>query len=118
VIQTIAGRCDDLCYFFDNSGARRPVFPDTLRRAILLSSDAILDYEIVQERDGQLQIHLLAEAATPFDAVANAVSETVQSTLVSYNLQPAAVTVQAGLTPRPADAKRRRVQRRAIDRKQ
>lgn len=112
VIQTIAGRCDDLCYFFDSTGTRRPVFPDTLRRAILLSSDAILDYEIVQERDGQLQIHLLAEAATPFDAVANAVSATVQSTLVSYHLQPAAVTVQAGLTPRPADAKRRRVQRR------
>ena len=111
VIEAIEGRCDDLCYFFDSAGQRQPVFPDTLRRAVLLSSAAILDYEITQERDGQLQIRLLAEAATPFDAVANAVSETVQTTLASYDLQPAAVTVIAGLTPRPADAKRRRVQR-------
>ena len=111
VIEAIEGRCDDLCYFFDGAGQRQAVFPDTLRRAVLLGSGAILDYEIVQERDGQLQIRLLAEAATPFDAVAIAVSETIQATLVSYDLQPAEVTVNTGLTPRPADAKRRRVQR-------
>ncbi len=111
VLATIAGRCDDLCYFFDAEGARQPVFPDTLRRAILLASAAIIDYEIVQERDGQLQICLLADASTPFDAVADVVVETVQSTLVRYDLQPATVTVELGLTPRPADAKRRRVQR-------
>jgi putative adenylate-forming enzyme len=115
VLATIAGRCDDLCYFFDSQGTRQPVFPDTLRRAILLSSDAVIDYEIEQTHDGQLQIHLLTDAAVPFEVIARAVIETTQATLVSYALQPAVVTVTAGLTPRPADAKRRRVQRRAID---
>jgi phenylacetate-CoA ligase len=114
VIEAIAGRCDDLCYFFDSLGVRQPVFPDTLRRAVLLSSAAILDYAIVQERDGQLQIRLLTDAAASFDAVADAVVETLQATLVSYALRPAEVSVAAGPAPRPADAKRRRVQRNTI----
>jgi phenylacetate-CoA ligase len=112
VIEAIEGRCDDLCYFFDNAGARRPVFPDTLRRAILLASAAILDYTILQVRDGQLQIRLLVADETAFDAVAAAVADTLQATLAGYALRPADVTVAAGLAPRPADAKRRRVQRR------
>ena len=112
VLEAIEGRCDDLCYFIDRQGARQPVFPDTLRRAILLSSDAILDYEIEQARDDQLQIRLRVDSGTPFDTVAAAVTATMQATLAGYDLRPADVAVAAGLAPRPADAKRRRVQRR------
>ena len=111
VLATIAGRCDDLCYFFDRAGQRRPVFPDTLRRALLLSSPAILDYTLVQTHDGALTAHLLVDPAAAFSEVAGTVGATVQATLARYDLQPAALTVVAGLPLRPPDAKRRRVQR-------
>lgn len=111
VLAAVEGRCDDLCYFFDGTGQRRPVFPDTLRRALLLSSPAILDYTLVQTHDGALTAHLLVDPAAAFAEAAGAVGATLQATLTRYGLQPAALTVVAGLPPRPADAKRRRVQR-------
>lgn len=111
VIRAIEGRCDDVCYFAARSGGARPFFPDTIRRMILLSSPDIVDYQAVQERCGQLRIHLALPPGASFDAVAAAVRASVAATVAQYDCRPALVTIEPGIPPAAPGIKRRRVQR-------
>ena len=114
-IARIEGRCDDVCYFLPCDGAaqstRRPFFPDTIRRMILLADAGIADYQAVQERDGQLLVHLaLAPAADPPEVI-EAVRASVCATVEQYGCRLPEVDVDTNLPPLPPGRKRRRVQR-------
>ncbi|MBA3531770.1 MAG: adenylate cyclase [Ardenticatenales bacterium] len=111
VIHAIEGRCDDICYFETRAGEARPFFPDTLRRMVLLASQEISEYQLVQERQGHLCIHLEVAPHTPFDDIARAVQQSVAATLEGYDCRPATLIVEQGLLHVPSGAKRRRVQR-------
>lgn len=111
LIQAIDGRCDDLCFFELRAGGARPFFPDTIRRMILLSSPAILDYQAVQTRCGQLCIFLAVAASTSFATVVESVRASVSATLAQYECRPAMLTIEHGIPPSAPGAKRRRVQR-------
>jgi putative adenylate-forming enzyme len=113
VIRTIEGRSDDVCYFETLAGGRRPFFPDTIRRMILLASARILDYQAVQERCGDLRIHLSIPDGAMFDPIAQAVRASVAATVAQYDCCPPTVTIEHGLIPAAPGAKRRRVQRLA-----
>jgi phenylacetate-CoA ligase len=114
VIGAIEGRSDDVCYFFSrSSGERRPFFADTLRRLILLASDAIADYQAVQERDGELRVHLAAAAGADPDAVMAAVRGSVANGIEQYGCRPPRIEIDTHLVPPAPGAKRRRVQRLA-----
>lgn len=104
VIKSVEGRSDDLCYF---SG--RPVFPDSIRKMILLASDSILDYEATQEKSGQLTIRLEVQPGVDFTAVAADVRKSVKTVLNSYRCQADSLVVEEGIAPREPSAKRRRV---------
>jgi phenylacetate-CoA ligase len=111
VIATIEGRSDDLCYFVAQTGGKRHFFPDTIRRMILLADPRITDYQAVQQRCGQLRIHLAVSPDANFDEVASAVRKSVDETIAQYECCPAAVQIEDGLLPLPTGTKRRRVQR-------
>jgi putative adenylate-forming enzyme len=111
VIRTIEGRCDDICYFESLTGGMRPFFPDTLRRMILLASPHIVDYQVVQERPGQLRLHLSVTPHIPFAGVVQAVQDSAATMLAQYDCRPAEVSVEEGLVLLPSGAKRRRVMR-------
>lgn len=111
VITRIEGRCDDLCYFLQPDGARRPFFPDTIRRAVLLAAAAIADYRAVQERDGQLHVQLALLPGADAAAVRQAVAASVIRTVQQYGCQSPVVEVDTHLPPTPPGSKRRRVQR-------
>ncbi|MBV7329443.1 hypothetical protein KFU94_14570 [Chloroflexi bacterium TSY] len=121
VIESIEGRCDDICYFELIGGGRCPFFPDTIRRMILLSSPHIQDYQVIQERDGCLRVHLEIDSATAFvpqqdqaklfDQVVQSVHNRVATTVAHYGCRPVAVQIERGLPPIEASLKRRRVQR-------
>ncbi|GHO97733.1 hypothetical protein KSF_077810 [Reticulibacter mediterranei] len=115
VIAAIEGRNDDLCYFAARTGGKRHFFPDTIRRMILLADARITDYQAVQQRCGQLRIHLAVSPDANFDEVASAVRKSVDETLAQYDCRPAVVQIEEGLLPLPAGTKRRRVQRLAQD---
>lgn len=110
LIHAIEGRCDDLCFFERRAGGARPFFPDTIRRMILLSSPAILDYRAIQSRCGQLSISLELPPAVSFAAVAQAVRASVAATVAQYDCRPAELTIEPGIPPLVPGAKRRRVQ--------
>jgi phenylacetate-CoA ligase len=108
VIQSIEGRCDDICHFLTEASTR-PFFPDTIRRMVLLASSEITGYLALQERPGHLRIHLEIPPASCFDKVANDVRESVNATVAQYNCLPAEVEIQHGLPLTSPGAKRRRV---------
>jgi phenylacetate-CoA ligase len=112
VIARIDGRCDDLFEFCTRAGAPRPVFPDLIRRMILLGSPDIVDYQAIQDRCGQIQIRLDIRPDSDWAAVAGATRQSVQATLASYELCAAEIELARGLLPVAAGAKRRRVWRR------
>jgi putative adenylate-forming enzyme len=110
-IARIEGRCDDLCYFLEPGGNRRPFFPDTIRRMVLLAAAGIADYQAVQERDGQLNVHILLLPGADAAAARQLVAASVTSTVRSYNCLAPDVEVDTSFTATPAGQKRRRVQR-------
>lgn len=111
VLAAIEGRQDDILYFLTDEGKRRPFFPDTIRRMILLAHDGIADYQAVQEQDGHLRIHLETAAELSFDAVARAVRARVEAVTAGYGCRCPQLEIEKGLEPVPPGAKRRRVQR-------
>jgi phenylacetate-CoA ligase len=112
VIATIEGRCDDVFEFRTHAGATRAVFPDLIRRMILLGSPDVVDYQATQERCGQLAIYLEVPPGGDWAAIAQAIRQSVQATLAAYDCAPASVEIARGLLPVAAGAKRRRVWRR------
>jgi phenylacetate-CoA ligase len=110
-IHAIEGRSDDVCYFEAATGGLRAFFPDTIRRMILLSSEAIREYEAVQQQPGHLRIFLDVAAGTPFASVVASVRESVTATIAQYDCRQADVTIEAGVPPVVPGIKRRRVRR-------
>ena len=113
VIRAIEGRSDDICYFETMQGDRRPFFPDILRRMVLLASPHINDYQIVQERDGGLQVYLTTVPSIAFALVAGPVRASIDATIAHYDCRPVRVQIEEGLPAPIAGAKRRRVRRLA-----
>lgn len=110
VIRSIEGRCDDVCSFLSLDGDIRPFYPDTIRRMILLASQDISDYQVVQRSPGHLAIALAIAPQADFALVAASVLASVQSILASYACRPAQVEISAGIEPPVPGVKRRRVQ--------
>jgi putative adenylate-forming enzyme len=111
VIASVEGRCDDLFAFPTRDGATRLVFPDLIRRMVLLSSPDIVDYQATQDRCGAIRIYLDVQQGAHWNAVAQALRQSVQTTLASYDCVATQIEIVRGLLPVPAGAKRRRVWR-------
>ena len=111
VIKSIEGRGDDVFYFPDHAGGLRHVFPDTIRRMILLAHDDIHEYQAIQRTDGELEIRLLIGDQALWHDVVRSVERTVHQTLASYNCCASHVSILPDLIERPAGTKRRRVWR-------
>lgn len=111
VLRAIEGRCDDVCYFVSRTGEPRLFFPDTIRRMILLASQDITDYQVLQQSQGQLSIHLSINPGASFASVATLVQQSVNATLARYGCRPASVSIDQGIVPPAPGIKRRRVQR-------
>jgi hypothetical protein len=78
---------------------------------ILLASPDIVDYQAVQEREGQVCIHLSVKPGASLDALTEAVQASVATTVAQYHCHPATVCIEYGVLTLSAGVKRRRVQR-------
>ncbi|MCC7052873.1 MAG: hypothetical protein IT355_06360 [Gemmatimonadaceae bacterium] len=108
-IAAIEGRQDDLCWFPQRDETLRVVFPDAIRRMVLLADDRITEYRAVQDAPGALRVEVEVRAGTPLAPVARAVEASVTAVLRGYGCHAGAVTVVHGVQPPAAGAKRRRV---------
>jgi phenylacetate-CoA ligase len=111
VIARIEGRSDDVCCFVEPSGALRAIFPDTLRRALLLAHDALDDYQIVQREAGALDVRLRIRGDADAREVREAVTRSLCDTARQYACNAPLVEIHDGLEPLAPGAKRRRIRR-------
>ncbi len=111
VIRAIEGRCDDLCSFKTRTGERRPFFPDTIRRMILLADPAILDYRVIQDAPDHLAIYIAHAPDTSCERIAQSIRTNVATILDQYDCQPVDVTIEATLPAQTAATKLRRIMR-------
>lgn len=108
-IAAIEGRQDDLCWFPQRDDTLRVVFPDAIRRMVLLADDRITEYRAVQEAPGALHVELDVREGGDFPSIASAVERSVTSVLREYGCRAREVTVVPGVTAPATGAKRRRV---------
>jgi putative adenylate-forming enzyme len=110
----IEGRQDDVLYFANLAGDMRPFFPDVLRRIVLLSSDSIADFEIVQDHPGMLRVHFALTSdglQATVETVEQSLRTNAESVLAQYGCKAGSIHIVEGLPPRRKDEKRRRVHR-------
>ena len=110
-IARIEGRQDDVFYFPRHEGDPRPFFPDVMRRAVLLSSPDILDYEVVQDRPGAVRIHFVCAESASRDTVIQALRESMVRTITQFGSTVSDVDVVPWLPTHPLHEKRCRVRR-------
>ena len=108
-IAAIEGRQDDLCWFPQHDDSPRIVFPDAIRRMVLLADDRILEYRVEQPAAGELHVHVDVSQSEAFADVAARVRASVHDALRNYGCRAIALTIHHGLPPTVPGAKRRRV---------
>ncbi|MES3034664.1 MAG: F390 synthetase-related protein [Gemmatimonadota bacterium] len=108
-IAAIEGRQDDLCWFPQVDDSLRAIFPDAIRRMVLLADDRIVEYRAEQAEAGGLTLQIALRDDTAFADVAERLQHTVRAALAEYGCHAVSVRVEQGVPPLPAGSKRRRV---------
>ncbi|MEM6806871.1 MAG: F390 synthetase-related protein [Bacteroidota bacterium] len=57
-LERIEGRMDEILYFENEENKKLPIFPDFLRRAVVMTDERIENYQLVQTGDKQLDIYV------------------------------------------------------------
>ena len=81
-IDHIEGRSDDI---LDFGGVK--IFPDFFRYAVLLASDDILNFQILQNTNNQLFIKLKINNVNDFEKISNAVKSNITKLLQERNVE-------------------------------
>jgi putative adenylate-forming enzyme len=108
-IDAIDGRHDDLCAFPDASGALRTIFPDAIRRMLLLADPRIREYHAEQPVPGALMVHVALDSTQEFETVRRNVITRVTADLAQYQCVATQLDVALGVPPVAPGAKRRRI---------
>ena len=67
VIDTIVGRSDDVFYFQNKQSQRVPIYPDILSRWIITATDNLLEFQVIQKKDGHMLIVMQCKDEHTFD---------------------------------------------------
>ena len=110
ILSRIDGRCDDICMLDRIDGGLRLIYPDVVRRMILLADARIEDYRVCQDRPGTFRIHLRVAPVESFEAVARSVRESVARVAAGYGCRCPVLAFTPGIAPEPRGSKLRRVQ--------
>jgi putative adenylate-forming enzyme len=108
-IAAIDGRQDDLCWFPRADDSLRVVFPDAIRRMILLADERIVEFFAEQPAAGELCLWIAVRDAGTFAAIRDSLTRAVHDGLREYGCRATRVMVDIGVPVRAAGEKRRRV---------
>jgi phenylacetate-CoA ligase len=116
VVARIHGRMDDVLAFVDGAGQRRWLFPDVASRAVILASDEVEEYQLVQHALDHLEIRLQlrpgADAAGIEAAVARLLGQRLQDAGIDAAHGPRLQFVHRAPEKNAVSGKLIRVQRR------
>lgn len=108
-IAAIEGRQDDVCWFPQADGSLRAVFPDAIRRMVLLADERILEYRAEQGAAGELLLQIEVSTAAAFTEILPRLEQAVTNGLRDYGCVATAVHIAPGVPAQAPGAKRRRV---------
>ncbi len=110
-IAAIEGRQDDLCWFPQSDESLRVVFPDAIRRMVLLADHRITDYHVEQPAAGVLHLQIAVGDAdhAAFEEVATQLRAAVADVLALYGCRATALSVERGVPASALGVKRRRI---------
>jgi putative adenylate-forming enzyme len=113
VIEQIQGRADDLFWGVRTEGGQMQfIFPDYIRRAIILLSDQIREYQVTQLAPDQVRVRLLISDPAAHQRTAEAARQGIQRVFASYACIEPHVEVEFGEPmPHPQSQKLVRVHR-------
>lgn len=116
VLRRVEGRMADTCYFTTTDQHRLPFYPAQLSQVVQKCLPTGVDYQLVQRRDGQLDVYLGALCKADFAVVTERIQTAVTSAVTVHGCRRPQLQVHCGLPQRPPTEKRRRVQREAAPR--
>ncbi|MGD9910251.1 MAG: F390 synthetase-related protein [Candidatus Izemoplasmatales bacterium] len=82
-IDQVLGRHDDLLYFITSSGEERIVYPDLFVRWIIISSDLIKEFQVVQPKKNEINITL--DLAVEDDSVITILNQILHNELAKLD---------------------------------
>lgn len=81
-IESIEGRSDDIITLADNKHNTISIFPDIIRRAIVLSCQSIEDYALLQKNKKSLNLYIKSELEQSYSAAVSA----LEKVFINYNI--------------------------------
>lgn len=78
VIERIHGRADDVFLLKEPGGEIRYLFPDYVQKAIIHSSDAILEYQAIQQSIDSIEVRLILKNDADRPAIEKAIKENLE----------------------------------------
>jgi len=110
ILDRIEGRRDDLCDLLLRAGGTRQIFPDIVRRMILLADPRIEDYDVVQERPGEFRIRVQTKV-NDLTQIARLIETSAAEVAAKYDCIAPRLIVERAPADALSSAKRRRVRR-------
>ena len=108
-VERIEGRQDDVLTFLTPGGKPKDIYPDTIRRAVLLASGEIADYAAEQRRPGEIRVFLEPTPGADLAEVTRAVRAELSRVLAESDCRAAEIEFSMSFPSSPPQAKRRRV---------
>lgn len=113
VIRQIQGRSDDVFWGARVEGDEMQfIFPDYIRRAIIVLSDQIDEYQVIQRSPDAVLARLQVQDDADQQEIANATQEAIRQVFSKYGCHPPRVEVEFGApVPNPRSLKLIRIHR-------
>lgn len=82
----VEGREDDIFLFYDNNKNIIQIFPDFIRRAVMFSSEKILEYRVVQKGKKEIEISFLCKERKYKEIIQRSIISNLESLLLEYKI--------------------------------
>lgn len=105
-LRRIEGRCDDVCRLIGRDGAAKLIYPDVVRRMILLADPRIEDYRVEQPSPGEFLVHVRSNG--PLGPISESLIASAARIAASYDCLPPKLTIDKDLE-NDRSAKQRRI---------
>ncbi|MHA1203868.1 MAG: F390 synthetase-related protein [Candidatus Heimdallarchaeaceae archaeon] len=115
IIDEIVGRTDDLLIGVNSStGQVHYIFPDYIRRAIISSSEQVIEYQAIQTSKNRLEISIqLSKDKDEFQNIKSVIKRAIEQVFKTYNCEIPDVTVKISQSQlHPVSKKLIRIQRK------
>jgi putative adenylate-forming enzyme len=90
-IKHVLGRHDDILHFIDTSGTPKVIYPDLFVRWIIVTSDDIREFQVIQHSTSSLEIRIDCTTSSSF--LQHDLRQKIETELAQYNITKINITI-------------------------